>query len=106
MPYINSEERPSVDVALAILREAITHSAKDQHKVCGVMNYAITNLLQVIPNVKNEGRWNYDSINSAIGVLDCTKLELYRRLAGPYEDRCIEKSGDVEVYENFARGRS
>ena len=38
---------------------------------------------------------NYADINSAIGVLECAKLELYRRQAAPYEDKKIEENGEV-----------
>jgi hypothetical protein len=34
-------------------------------------------------------------VNEAIGVLECAKLELYRRVAAPYEDEKIAESGDV-----------
>jgi hypothetical protein len=30
-----------------------------------------------------------------IGVLECAKLELYRRVAAPYEDAKCEDNGDV-----------
>ena len=30
-----------------------------------------------------------------VGVLECAKLELYRRMAAPYEDEKIEDNGDV-----------
>ena len=30
-----------------------------------------------------------------IGVLECAKLELYRRVAAPYEDDKIDENGDV-----------
>jgi hypothetical protein len=32
----------------------------------------------------------YHHINTAIGALECAKLELYRRVAAPYEDKAIE----------------
>lgn len=38
---------------------------------------------------------SYDTINSLIGVLECAKLELYRRIAVPYEDKKIKENGDV-----------
>ena len=38
---------------------------------------------------------NYTNINEVIGVLECAKLELYRRVAAPYEDEKIEQNGDV-----------
>ena len=30
-----------------------------------------------------------------MGVLECCKLEFYRRVAAPYEDIKIEENGDV-----------
>jgi hypothetical protein len=58
----------------------------------GELNYIFTKILHSYIN-KNELR--YKTINEAIGVLECCKLELYRRIASPYEDSCIMKNGDV-----------
>ena len=44
---------------------------------------------------KDAGRTRYAHLNEAIGVLECAKLELYRRVAAPYEDEKIAESGDV-----------
>lgn len=38
---------------------------------------------------------SYQKINAAIGILECAKLEVYRRIASPYEDRKIAENGDV-----------
>jgi hypothetical protein len=38
---------------------------------------------------------NYALLNELIGVLECAKLELYRRVASPYEDEKIQSNGDV-----------
>ncbi len=38
---------------------------------------------------------SYSNINEAIGALECAKMELYRRIAAPYEDTKIEDNGDV-----------
>lgn len=38
---------------------------------------------------------NYQAINDVIGVLECLKQEVYRRVAAPYEDRKIETNGEV-----------
>jgi hypothetical protein len=40
-------------------------------------------------------RVGYAEINEVVGVLECCKLELYRRLAAPYEDTKIKENGDV-----------
>ena len=36
-----------------------------------------------------------DELNAAIGVLECAKLELYRRVVAMYEDGKIKENGDV-----------
>jgi len=38
---------------------------------------------------------SYSNVNEIIGALECIKLELYRRVAAPYEDLKIEENGDV-----------
>lgn len=38
---------------------------------------------------------SYADINEAIGALECAKLELYRRIAVPYENRKLAENGDV-----------
>lgn len=38
---------------------------------------------------------SYTTINDVVGVLECAKLEMYRRLAAPYEDKKIVENGDV-----------
>lgn len=37
----------------------------------------------------------YTNINTLVGVLECVKLELYRRIAAPYEDKKKEENGEV-----------
>ncbi len=37
----------------------------------------------------------YTELNAAIGALECAKLELYRRVAVPYEDEKAVINGDV-----------
>lgn len=41
------------------------------------------------------GTMSYTKINEVIGVLECAKLELYRRIAAPYEDKKCQENGDV-----------
>lgn len=79
MPYIKPDRR----------REIYCGSEPESS---GELNYAITMLLN---EYLRHRIFNYTSLNEAIGVLECAKLELYRRLAAPYEDRKIEENGDV-----------
>jgi len=48
--------------------------------------------------VKNRGISavnNYADYNEVMGVLECVKQELYRRLIVPYENKKKEENGDV-----------
>lgn len=58
----------------------------------GELNYVITRILLDYLNV-NDTR--YQTLNDCIGVLECAKLELYRRLAAGYEDQKAKEHGDV-----------
>ena len=84
MPYINQQQRHQLGHVVGI----DPHVELD----AGSLNYLITNLL--IHYINQHGT-SYRTINEAIGVLECAKLELYRRLAAPYEDTKIATNGDV-----------
>jgi hypothetical protein len=43
----------------------------------------------------NKGPLRYAHLNEVIGAIECAKLELYRRVAAPYEDLKISEAGDV-----------
>jgi hypothetical protein len=58
----------------------------------GELNYAITKLVDAYLQQRGV---RYEHINTLIGVLECAKLELYRRIAGPYEDKKCQENGDV-----------
>ena len=93
MPYIKPEERnqidPVVDQLVAAIRD-LPFCDRSDH--CGRLNYAISTL---ISDVMALGLPSYKDINAAMGVLECVKLELYRRLAAPYEDKKLAENGDV-----------
>lgn len=80
MPYIPIGDRVDIDFTTILLNP-------------GELNYCIT---KAINNwIESEGGVSYDRINAAIGVLECAKLELYRRIAAPYEDTKCAENGDV-----------
>jgi hypothetical protein len=58
----------------------------------GEVNYTITTILH--DYIEQKGM-RYSTINDLIGVLECAKMELYRRIAVPYEDVKIKENGDV-----------
>ena len=66
-------------------------------KVAGELNYTITMLM--LDYWKAHGS-RYQQINDIVGALECAKLEFYARLARPYEDKAIERNGDVYPEEH------
>ena len=67
------------------------HLISDKPNRAGLLNYSISYLMNHI--VKDE--LNYATLNELVGVLECAKLELYRRVASPYEDEKKDSNGDV-----------
>jgi len=59
----------------------------------GGLNYLVTKLC--LEYLTSMGSTTYQGINDIVGVLECAKLEFYRRLAVPYEDKKIIENGDV-----------
>jgi hypothetical protein len=82
MPYVKRSERPRLD-------------GGGQPATPGDLNYLITR--QVDAYLARKGV-NYANLNEAIGVLECAKLELYRRIVARYEDRKIDDPENGDVY--------
>ena len=61
-------------------------------QTAGELNYLLT--LMVTDYIERMGK-NYATLNEVVGVLECAKLELYRRVAAPYEDQKCDENGDV-----------
>jgi len=81
MPYI---EQGKLRKELAI--------GKREPQCFGELNYVISN--KVHQFIKRIGV-SYGSLNSAIGVLECAKLELYRIVAARYENKKRIENGSV-----------
>lgn len=86
MPYIKQEDRDKLDPIINLLRKEL--NALPDEKFYGCLNYTITTL------VKNFG-YSYFTYNNLIGVLECVKLELYRKAIAKYEDKKAQENGDV-----------
>ena len=79
MPYIKKEDR------IKLNESNISNNS-------GELNFQITMLINSYLERKGV---NYTNLNEVIGVLECSKLEIYRRLAAKYEDKKISENGDV-----------
>lgn len=80
MPYVNAEQRRRLDEGGA-------------PESAGELNYAISRLVDQY--LARQGGVRYAGLNEVMGVLECVKLEFYRRVAAPYEDRKQLEHGDV-----------
>ena len=85
MPYINKEARNKLS---AIKLEYFIHLVDSP----GELNYLITRLIMAY--IKDHGK-SYTTMNEVIGVLECCKSELYRRVISSYESEKCAENGDV-----------
>jgi hypothetical protein len=96
MPYINQKDRAFIEDDLAKL--VVTLKEVDGRCPCspGLLNYAVTRL---VLRTMCPGTWSYSTISSAIRILEDAAKEMRRRLLDPYEDKAIQKNGDIPEYE-------
>jgi hypothetical protein len=85
MPYIKQAYRQEYDL---LVKSIVLH---DYHNA-GELNFLITKMLNEF--IAQNGL-SYSTLNELVGMLECAKLELYRRVAAPYEDQKKFDNGDV-----------
>lgn len=85
MPYIKPDDKERFSQALEQL-------AASPPTTPGELNYLVSQLSILF--WFNSGQ-NYQAINDILGSLEGAKLEFYRRLASPYENKKIAENGDV-----------
>lgn len=84
MPYITEDRRQEID--------SCDHLILPDNADVGDLNYIFTRYCNAY--LKKWGL-RYYNVNAVIGMLECVKLELYRRIAAPYEDAKKDENGDV-----------
>ncbi len=103
MPYIPAEQRKTCDELIDALAGQIVRLAQESGSdgaFAGLLNYACTRLaLQVVR--RRFGKMRYWLIAILSGTFKNISDEFYRRLAAPYEDRQLAKSGDVDLYAEY-----
>ena len=87
MPYIKQEDRPAMNVVVEAMKEAGV-------KVNGDLNYIIFKFCkETIGPVTDEE--SYNRYKNFRGELMEIRDEIGRRYLAPYEDKAIERNGDV-----------
>ena len=86
MPYVDHEGR-----VYAPDRAARLWVTEGDH-AAGELNFKISTLLAGYINTYGK---SYGTINDVLGALEGAKLEFYRRVAVPYEEKKLTENGDV-----------
>ncbi len=90
MPYIPQERRQELYPLISKVAGEIQAAVESGiGKRGGEVNFAICTLIDMLYDR------NYTELSAAVGDVECAKLEVYRRLLGPYEDGKIAIEGDV-----------
>jgi hypothetical protein len=79
MPYIENGVRASLDQGRVA-------------KTPGELNFAMSQLIKGYIAMNGT---SYGTFNAIVGAMECLKMELYRRLAAPYEDKKLAENGEV-----------
>lgn len=79
MPYIPDERRDHLDT------DSVARNT-------GELTFEITRLIDAYHDAHED---NFQTRSEIIAALECAKLELYRRVVSPYEDKKCEENGDV-----------
>jgi len=99
MPYISKKLRDDLDDQIGFIIDVF--EGKDPQgnsmgiqddNLSGVINYIAFRLIKWYIF---SGGISYNRINSAIGILECCKQEVYRTIAAPYEEEKKRENGDV-----------
>lgn len=83
MPYITPEQRKEIDHYINNMPSPLS---------AGEYNYAISRLIH---HFIIEHGLSYETLNAAVGILECAKQELLRTVVGPYEEKKRQQNGSV-----------
>lgn len=94
MPYVKQDVRDELQYPLDVINGHITDMlcSKPEDRA-GILNYVITVLIDNAYGPLSGAK--YRDYNEAIGMLECCKLEFYRKAAAPYEDLKEKENGSV-----------
>lgn len=94
MPYIKQELREELEYPLGVLSGHLESMLIDKKEDrAGILNYVITSLIDSVYGPLKDAK--YKDYNEAIGMLECCKLEFYRRGVAPYEDLKERENGSI-----------
>lgn len=83
MPYIKNDRREEFDHQIQIL----TNHIMDSGELC----YCVYKIMKI----QAEKNMRFQTLSNVVSEVECAKLEFYRRIVAPYEDKKIKENGDV-----------
>lgn len=121
MPYISQEDREYIRLRMKAWDRDVPGGVLDGYTL--EMDIAtISNWLQSVPTGKTKGAFNYfvtrllletfwrtkgqvgyTSLSDGVRVLRDIANEIERRILNPYEDKAIEKNGDLPEFERLLK---
>jgi len=104
MPYIAQKDREKLNPLIDQLAERIVGEVKEadyEGAFAGLLNYSCTRLALKVVRMRF-GKLRYGLIATVTGIFHNIADEFYRRLGAPYEEKQIQKSGDVDLYKEFS----
>jgi len=90
MPYIEKGCKRLIDPTLDPLIETMKNRTKGGKLRTGEVVYCIYKML-----IEIYGLGNFETRSNALKALESSKLEYYRRVLVPYENKKIKENGDV-----------
>jgi len=97
MPYIDKFARDFLQQHIWDLQEIIKEVDGGSQASAGTANYVISSIIADV--MKPTTGWTYSSLSRALAVFRDAEAEMRRRLLDPYEDKAIERNGDIPEYE-------
>jgi hypothetical protein len=89
MPYIPQDKRDVIDPALKPILDLVGSGGLQ----AGDINYILSMIIWTI--------WmsdpRYTTANTLVGAMECAKLEFLRRKVNEYENKAVERNGDLVI---------
>lgn len=89
MPYIKQDKRDALERVISVLNGIF-------HRDVGLSEKGFTgNLNYILYRIAKEHCHKYADFAAFIGELEAAKLEIYRKLVAPYEEKKEEENGSI-----------
>jgi len=98
MPYIKSNWREHFDDLVDKLVFELGEF-EEMYERPGAVNYVISRIVASSLLAPNPSQRNYASISQALAIFRDAEAEMRRRVLDPYENKAIERNGDIPEYE-------